>query len=258
MSDDGYKFEPLTNIQDGNRGNAKVIAPPLDADFDAKGFAAGNLNGLISPEAHCVQWGELISVVFGVQRDKTHQQGETILVFPLLRGQVDFGIGTTSFTARFDILNGTVISVPAESFNSIAVHYDVQQRPIIVPDLGLPSFMISAGVAYNGVGHNSNPARYTELVYMANAGVDQVKILEIPPFAISMTVIPINDGAVNLSIYGESPSFPTLYSPTFPITNVGQYNVENAVPLPNGARFVKVAPAVNIETLCYVIFGLAL
>jgi hypothetical protein len=200
--------------------------------------------------------GEDISVVLGLT---VEGDDEDFLVDApvdsLVRACVTWGLGSAEFRAELDWMNGTILTVPAEQINVRASY----KREMLGSDPGpCPVFCLAAGFAYGRVGKNSNPARLTELVQLDAPG--DSKQIRIPNFATSFTVVLVEPStSAQLDVYGFGTGYSNRIMITSPMSNVGQFDVENAFPIRNGARFVKVT---NVNTtgelIAYVIFGLSL
>lgn len=226
-----------------NRGNTARVCP------DGSPVAVVDLR--IPP---CV-WGVVIAISLGITCHEPPDRKPPKIGRPFfagVRALVTWGIGVAGgFCAEVDWQNGTIIAVPAENLC-------VSARYVLIGDPSIEVFPadVRAGLAYNGVGGNSNTARLTEPVFLSS-NTDVVRI-PVPPFAISMTVLPGSDVPLEATVVGRG----GMRTPFFaePLGN-HRYSVENALPLPNGSAFVEVrAPSLAApdEVAAHVVFGLAL
>lgn len=244
---------PLDRAPDPNRGNSggDLVCPGKQTTVvEVKSYSAP---------------GYMLSVVLGIQavapkcdHVKIACAHEDVFVLPMVRACISWGIGNASFEAECDYLNGTQVSVAAENIR-VDARYLQFTRPWIKGD-GLqvqPTYRVSAGFAYSSVGRNSNSARLTELAQIETPG--ESCIISIPDFAISMTILPVDASSVRADVFGFGRLYKTQYNVTGPLSNVGQNNVENALPLFNGAKFVEVTNTNQAgPAFAFVVFGLAL
>lgn len=252
-------FRPLTpQADDSRRGDRKTLTPDrkkgeplLIASYDVT-CVRGELIG-IALESHAVD-----------KRGKPCRQAlrddETdSFILPAVRARVEWGIGGASFLAFCDFRLGTQIAVVAENVRVCAEYVTHRCCFENMPDpkkCDLPCFSLAAGFGYGYHGHNSNSARFTDLVCLEPG---EKKLVPIPPFASSLTVQPINNGNCDVSVVGFCTTPKVIYEVRTPLTNMNQNNIENALPLYNGAESLIVEnknPAGPLAA--FVIFGLAL
>ena len=201
---------------------------------------------------------EDINVVLGISTIGVEQNSVTDEpVDSLVRACVRWGIGSAEFQAEVDWLNGTVLTVPAEQIY-VSARYDrffVGGSDPATP----PVFCLSAGFAYGRAGKNSNPSRLTERVTVLTPGDSQE--LRIPNFATSFTVVLVEPStSAKVEVYGFGRAFANQINIVSPMSNVGQFDVEDAFPLRNGAKFVRITNtnSGSQSLYAYVIFGLSL
>lgn len=243
-------LRPLHSIHDSGRGRRTVLhskdkGPTLVAEFNS----------------YCAR-GELIGVVLGIH--ETDDKGnpcfvdlpEDLLALPAVRAHLTWGLGSTSFHATVDYLHGTQIGLVAETVRVCAEY-------VLLGDCkkscNLPCYSVAAGFGYGVRGHNSNSARLTELACIEEPG-GRVRI-RVPPFAISVTVLPIDDQPCAIDVVGRCNSHRVHKEISVPLGNsyaTGTYDVENALPLFNGADSVLVENKAAGPMAAFVIFGLAL
>lgn len=232
------------------RGKEAIIGPDCSSDdviqYDPV-LSAGELMGIV-----------LSVEVVGEPLDCPKPRGFRN-VLPSVRAELDWALGCNRFKAVCDVQHGTVIGLVAENVR-ITARYHLSRGPgdEDCSPRDLPCFKVRAGAGYVARAHNSNSARLTERLCLRSPGDRQ--IIPIPPFAISMTVLPADDGKASVVVMGLFETPQVRYVVGSPLSNVGQHNVENALPLFNGARFVEVE---NIngddEPLDgFVVFGLSL
>lgn len=258
MDDDYKALRPLTSqVNDINRGNEEVIGPKTRG----KGPKGTTLIAGFHP--NCVR-GELIGVVLGLCRvdepaDLTGITNQGYYL-PAVRAHLWWGLGGVTFNATCDYIHGTVVGLVAEGVR-VCAEYVCWKRSIpddlLPPKTCLPCYKVKAGFGYGARNYNSNPARLTEFVVVKTAG--DTERIEIPPFAISVTVQPIGTSSVSIDVLGYCEKPIVHYDIATPLTNAGQHNVENALPLYNGAVYIDVKNENESEPLeAFVIFGLAL
>ena len=243
-------LRPLTAIDEANRGNKKIL------------HAKGKGQTLVAEfNSHCPR-GELIGVVLGLQ--ETNEAGDPCLVdlpddvlaLPAVRAHLSWGLGSASFAATVDYLHGTQIGLIAENVR-VCAEYVVLGG--CSRSCRLPCFSVGAGFGYGVRGHNSNSARLTELACIETPG-ERVRI-RVPPFAISVTVLPIDDQPCGIDVVSRCNSHRVHREITTPLGNSftsGTYDVENALPLFNGAHSVLLENKATGPMAAFVIFGLAL
>ena len=201
----------------------------------------------------CV-YGELLGVVLGIRVldddkkpccfddcDVRVDEPEGPTVWPAVRGIITWCIGGQDFEARVDWLEGTQIGVIAEKV-SVCAEYIVLGDPDPDCECHLPDFHVTAGVGAFVRGHNSNSSRLTRYVRVDEPG--ERRRVRIPPFAISLTALPVgSDGGGPLSLEFVGPCGPGVrYDVDTPLGNA-RIATENALPIPNGVRFVDVTNA---------------
>jgi hypothetical protein len=250
---------PLDGLKPLNRGNSIVLTPPT-ANIDP---AVGVDHTVCAAQSQCDVTAQVIGVMLGIelegQSNLSQDSLQAAFVYPSVRAIVDWGIGGTSFRAELDYLQGTQLSICAENIR-IGAKYMKNTLPWNQSvETNAPSFRVSAGFGYNGIGRNSNPARLTELVQIEQQ--NDTQIVQIPQFAVSMTALVV-DGGMSAQVYGFGSSYSIAWDPIGEnqAVNDVQYNVENAFPLFNGARYVEVT---NISDqgsplIAFIIFGLSL
>lgn len=249
---------PLAGQADLSRGNSLILEPPT-ADI----VTTGKDSTIIEVRSRCAE-GEIINIMLGLELNKQSNTSQANVVdeaiYPSVRALLRWGCGGVKFTAECDFLLGTQLAIPAENI-SVGARYLKNTIPWDpVSDATYPTFVVSATAAYGGIGRNSNPARFTELVQIEDpAGVSRIQI---PQFAISYSVLPVANGLVDVSQVGFGTSYNVDYhlseAATVPLRNTNR-NVENSVPIFNGARFLDVTNRNSEGPLfAFVIFGLAL
>jgi hypothetical protein len=206
----------------------------------------------------------MLSVVLGLKLKPDNESecslSPDVLFWPRVRALLTFGIGGTTFEAETDFLLGTVLAVPAENVE-IDAEYCLVSPPWLPPidpcDVKLPVFEVSAGFSYGATGHNSNPARLTEMVMLERAG-DAARI-QIPQFAISFNIQPIQGGLLDARVFGFSQALSVPINIVSPLSNLAQHDMESAFPIANGERYIEITNLNPAGPLfAYVIFGLAL
>ena len=241
-------LQPLTSQESASqRGNTVTLGPREKGP-----------KRIIEFNSICVR-GELLGITLGICEEAgkccppADECADQPFALSAVRAHLEWGIGNACFTAQADFLNGTTIAVIAEQLKVCADY-------IVWGDRNadwLPCYRVSAGAGYVARSSNSNPARLTKRITVAAGARAEVKI---PNFAISMTVQPI-DAAPGVTLVGVlGPCGPRVsYEVVTPLTNLGQHNVENALPLFNGATRVEIDNTAGLTPLtAFIIFGLAL
>lgn len=246
-------LRPLTaQSHDVQRGMTERLAPGSGHD----------LVRLIEFQPGICVRGELLGIHLAVCEERHPGSDccdeDECFALPALRAHLEWGLGGATFTARVDFLNGTSIALVAECLKVCAEY--VIWGDSCAP--WLPVYRASAGVGYFGTrAVSSNPARLTELACAAAGARERIPI---PPFAVSVTIQPIDDPSspapspIRASVVG--PRGPAVrYDVAHPLTNAAQDNTIDALPLFNGARFVEIDNTGGAGPLAaFVIFGLAL
>lgn len=201
---------PLCDRDIVNLGNKHVVEP----------------NGprviVVDLRARCVI-GESLAVVFGVDpicdagKNRSDPCDQPENKFVLLRGHVVWGLGNARFEASVDILNGTIISLPAETIR-VDAEMIVIERNNSVPEGKIAPVEISAGFAYSVAG--KHPARLTEVVQFTELG-GRVRV-PVPRFAQNFTVIPIAGQTIQAEPLAFGPGVSPQYIFTGPIVSNGQ------------------------------------
>lgn len=237
-------MRPLDGIPETNRGNSEVIVPNDEPRL------------VVDLHAEASQkYGEILSVVI-----VTDNGGCDPCTFPedvivLLRGILTFALGCVTFKAVIDIINGVIISIPAETVY-------VQAQMLVLPKIGtdpnvchnVPPVTVSAGIAYYNLARST--ARLTEV---AQVPVGGRKRIPIPAFAVSFTVLPSGAGLAETEIITFGPGFSPKHLSQGPLTNLGQFNIVESVPLPNGAKCIEVANLSVVDPLIAdIVFQLSL
>ena len=252
----------LDEQTDENRGSGVELPPPPGILSEAVPVIEGSGRSIINITSGCAP-GEDLTVAFGLELsgEPNTSQADVAAQFKYtaVRADLQWGIGDAQFKARCDVLMGTQLSITAENLR-VQVRYLKATNPFSPAlDPTFPTFRVNAAVGYNGVGRNSNPARFTELVQLQQEG-STVRV-QIPQFAISYSAIPINDTLVTTRQIGFGTSYGVNYNlataETNPLTN-RQDNTESALPIANGSRYVEVTRVGVGAGFCFLVFGLSL
>ena len=255
-----YFRGPLDDQDDRNLGGTVFVSP-------------GDTNiSLLSLKSDAAPVVCALALNIDIDPGSVSEGGEDVAedqyIYSAVRVRFDFGIGAATQTVIADVSRGTVIAVPMQTAK-VTLDYIVQCPPWLkdqdVTSLkGLPVYRVTGGLAYSPTGHNENPSRFTEFVAIENT-VDtnspptNVRRVPIPAFATGFSVLPANDGTCTVAIKGVSSQFPVQYDVTAPLTNVGFHLTENAVPIPNGAKYLDITNTRGDGGAFYgfVVFGLA-
>ena len=247
---------PLTFVDVANqRGRSAVLAPKnFNGCIDNVNISKGEAQ-LISTYVQCAR-GQLLGVVLGLSVHNECPPKNGCFIDHSVRAVLQWGLGGVPLDAECDWINGTQISLVAETVK-VTARYVTRTLPWALEcDSCPPIFNVSAGVGYSDNGVNSNPARLTELVQIQNPG--GTFDLPLPPFGISFTiqlVKPTTSAA--FEILGSCTGYGVPGVTLGPLTNVGMHSVENSFPIRNGARFLRFTNTnVAGPLLAFVIFGM--
>ena len=188
-------LRPLTN-QDalGKRGQTHVIGPESHARRSKKKRELVQLFDF-SADPHCVR-GERLGIVLGIDEvigdcsrcGCAHEPGHT--GFAGAVAHLTWSNGNGCFEARMDFVRGVEFGIVAEMAR-LCAEYVVFGDPC---DPNLPCFNVAAGVGY---GSCCFPVQLTERACF-RAG--HPALIDIPPFARSFAVVPLNDAVVTAAI----------------------------------------------------------
>ena len=245
-------LRPLTSQDaDVQRGMSRSLAPDDDP------------LRIFKFTSECAR-GELIGVTLGLAIEGNECCDELDcagpFALPAVRAKLEWALGSACFCAEADFLHGTTLAVVAERLQVCAEYIVWGDR--CAP--WLPVYKVSAGAGYVARSSNSNPARFTELV---TVGAGQQLEIAIPNFAISLTLQPADfsfppapppPAVTRIGVLG--PCGPrVVYDVVSPLSNLGQHNVENALPIFNGATKIEIDNTGGATPLAlFLIFGLAL
>lgn len=227
-------IRPLSGQDENNRGFA-VILPPPDALIGETGVRT-----LLQMRSRGLD-AELLNVVLGIDLADFDNSNEDVFgpIIPYVRCSLDWGIGGAHFSAVCDWMQGTQLSIPA-NYISVGAIYVKQQNAFSPTPFEPPRFRCAAGLAYGNAGRIASTARYTELVQLQSIG--STAVVQIPKYALSATILPVNNSVVGVTVRagGSGSGFDMDYVIETPLSNAGQRNVENSIPLFNGARFLQI------------------
>ena len=175
-------LRPLENqATDANRGNGVVLRRPGSSGKSDRPVLARVVSECVRGErlAVTMQAWEAAGCWKGVcSPPECEDRG--LFALPAIRGHLEWCLGAASFYALFDVLEGTVVSIVADSAKLCAEY-------VIWGDAcatWLPDFRVNGGIGYGG----SAPccaAQLTELVCVEAGGKSCV---EIPPFATAVVL----------------------------------------------------------------------
>lgn len=247
---------PLVDQAASNRGAIIEVDPPPDTVLNGE-----TVTRICEVRTTCAQ-GELLSVTLDQSirggAEATTAFDVADFVWPNVRARIMWGSGNGSFQAECDFLNGTQLSIAAESICVDAVYRKVTMAAADVESWAAAPINARVAYAYGNVGRNSNPARLTELVELPG-GTGNIANVLIPPFATSFTLLPVaNNTDLTARVFGFGSSLFVDYDTVGTLSNTGQYNVENAFPLFNGARYIQINDGTSDPGYVFVVFGLAL
>ena len=238
-------LRPLNGTLDGNRGAQLVLGPQQSQE-------------IIRVANGCIQ-GESIGVTLGISvsgKLTANEKTRTSVHWPLPRARVSWRTGNSGpLFVDVDYKTGSTVGVIAES---VWVHarYDVATPPWATDeekcDLScLPEYRLQASFGYGG---SCRIATFTEVAFVENFG-ERAK-LPIPPFASTFTVLPINNTLVSAHIRGYGSIYEVTDVIVAPLSNLGQSNRIDQIPIPNGARHIEIENRGDTPSMSFVMFGL--
>jgi hypothetical protein len=157
------------------------------------------------------------------------------MIWPHVRGELSWTLGAVRFEAEFDVIDGMCISVTANTIK-VRARYLVESPPWEPrPDpQDLPAIVVTGGLGYGcGVW-----PQLTELAQVRQAG--DSCIVPVPRYARTFTVLPVNDSKVAVRVMPLGGGYGVNARIGVPLTNVDQYNAQDAISLFDGAQFVEV------------------
>lgn len=250
-------IRPMSGLDEMSRGNQIVISPPSEDIGE-------------TPPRPVVQMrsrgadAELLNICLGIELADYDNEDDSHFgpILPYIRCALNWGIGGASFNAYCDWMQGTQLSIPANFVSVSAVYVKIQDE-FNQQSFTPPNFRVAAGLSYGNTGRISSPARYTQVVQLGTGanGTSRDVTVQIPPFATSVTMLPTQQAATQIRVRGATAStqfFDTTHTLQTPLSNQ-QYNVENAIPLFGGARYIEVTNLnVDGEACVLLVYSLAL
>lgn len=204
---------------------------------------------------------EDVGIVLGrqVSKDAILEPIDDLFVATQIEAVIRWGVGGVNFQASCDWMHGTQLSIVGSQFRISARYTKITLPWTPPPDIVLPTFEVTAGVGYLQPSRNSNGARLTRYVQIEHP-TDPKVVVPIPPFAISWTAIPVGTAAALVEVMPFGSPYATPYDIVSPLSNVGQFNVENAFPLDGTEEFLRVTNTNQTDTplILKIVFGLAL
>lgn len=261
---------PMAHVSDASRGSVTTLSPPAEVlslpDPKKRKEVVRLVQGCVEGELLCVTCG--ITVVSSGPSLGVSPFTEGVYAMPMIRGSIIFGEGDAAQFAEFDWLHGTQLSVGTDTAEVSAqyLRYTLPWDPVAPEDIPVPpTFKLACGFAYGNVGRNSNPARLTEVVQIEDtSGVGATVRVPVPPFAVSVIFLPTATAMVDMNPIARLTmvAYGTGYGVPINIvqipSNAGQYNVENAFPIPNGVQAIEVTNTSASILVGFLVFGLSL
>jgi hypothetical protein len=207
---------PLTETIESNRGGFAILHPPRvisGTSFgENKNLSVDLRTKYSSGERYAVSLG--IGIDPGIDKNNSPRQhrakascfdflessGAASFVWPRVTARFEWGTGSAAFAAEVDVVNGSVVSVPAETLR-VSARYDVDLPKFLeLPDrcIALPVYRVQACVSYGQQG--KRPPTLTRLVALAASG-DAVDVA-IPMFATAVTLLPVSGSSVSATTFG--------------------------------------------------------
>lgn len=207
---------PLVTASDNNRGSCVHVGPDHIND----------LVTIVDVTTPCPGVAEPIQITLAVDVDAgSAADCLDAFVLPQIRALITWGVGGTYFQAEVDFLNGTLISLSAETIKVQAFYKLVTVPEGCCPEC-LPTFRVKAALGYGCISR----AQLTEIVVLSGEG--DCERVEIPPFARSVSVMTSDGEPVDVDVVG----FGTCFRTGCRVKACG----EDHIPIWNGAKFVEV------------------
>ena len=200
---------------------------------------------------------EVITICFGITgAGFVNNPGDVVLLPPdiFLRGVLEWGVGAANYTAEVDILQGTVISIPA-SFIRVGVRYE----PSITASFTVLPYRVNASLSYGFIGQRSSP-RYTVRFPQVAPGPAGVVSSNIPPFATGFTILsggPTGFSPCNFTVRGYQGAGLMSAGSMATGSNLGN-QIESQFPLFNSARIINIENTGPAPADYQVIYSLSL
>jgi hypothetical protein len=237
-------LRPLNGTLPGCRGAQATLSP-------------GKSLELIKVSNGCEQ-GECVGVSLGIAvlgKLTADERTRASMLLPQPRARVAWKTGNANLFVDVDFLSGTTLSVIAENV-TVHAQYDIAVPPWATDEekceLGcLPAYRVQASFGYGGA---CRGARFTEVAFIETPG-DRVT-LDIPPYASTFTVLPINNVLVSAHIMGYGAIYQVTDVIVAPLSNLGQSNRIDQIPIPNGARHIEIENRDKQPASAFVLFGL--
>lgn len=223
----------LDGVPPIQRGTAKLLCP-------------GDEVVLVKAENTSTEIAETIDVVL-----TSEAKGETCFdaasfAWPHIVAHLCWGIGSQTFNAWVDVLQGTHFSVTAELLK-VSVKYQFFIPPWAeAPRVELPQYKVSGGLGYGC----SKRIQLTQIAAIAKPG--EKAILCIPPFAEAFHVMPAN-GTVMDDLSLRVLPFGGALGVAVPGPKFGEL-----IPIMGGAEFIEVTNNGQGPLLAFLVFILGL
>jgi hypothetical protein len=187
---------------------------------------------------------DVITICFGITGIGFESTPGDITLLPpdiFLRGILEWGVGAANYTAEVDILQGTVISIPA-SFIRVGARYE----PSITATFASLPYRVNASLSYGFIGQRSSP-RYTDRFPQVAPGPAGVVSSNIPPFATGFTILSADSTAggvavfspCNFNVRGYQGAGLSSAGSMATGSNLGN-QIESQFPLFNSARLLQI------------------
>lgn len=245
-SRDHLPTRPLDGVYPAQKGASTVVEP------------GQQIATSIKLEKRCEN-PEALGVTFSIAGvgKLTANECERISSLILLpRARIWFGIGDARQFVDLDLRTGATLSVLAESLE-VLLDYQVRTPPWAVDGCDLscaPSYRVLTSVGYGG---SCRLATFTEVAFVEEPGA-RCRI-PIPPFASTFTVLPNQDSSVKIHIRAFSNQYDVRDVIVAPLSNLGQSNRVDQIPIPNGARWIEVEnTSETLAATAFVVFGLGI
>lgn len=222
----------LDGVPPIQRGTAKVLCP-------------GDEVVLVKAENTSVEIAETIDVVLTTEMKGDACFDPASFAWPHVVAHLCWGIGSQTFNAWVDVLQGTHFSVVAELLK-VSVKYQLFVPPWAPMPCDLPEFKVSGGLGYGC----SKRIQLTQIAAIEKPG--DKAVLCMPPFAEAFHVMPA-DGSAMTDLSMRILPFGGALGVPVPNPKFGEL-----LPIMGGAEFVEVTNTGQGPLLAFLVFILGL
>ena len=234
------QFRPLQGLPQNQRGNTEVIIPVLSKFGIGQTLGSFNHSVAETPKSPGDD-AESIIVTLGREYQGQPAGFELPGISSIYRARVIWGIGGAQFETLIDWMAGLSFSLAA-SFIRISVEGSI--GPWFSVDPAPPNPVVAASFGYGFTGGRTSSTKLTVNNVTGLQAHGASRLIDIPRFAQSFTVLPVFDSGfgVNLQLLLESNAAGSDVFATYVynnLTNSSQQN-ESTFLIPNGAHNLEI------------------